>query len=145
MCQPIDGSILAQHLLGDLGMINNMLLELCWGPREHEQVMSFAGFGFSECPRVDLLYRNEIHDDPGILLLAPFLCQHIHKPLVKLGQKMRPFRDFQRLLTGHSAIGEKEEGTKRGCGRSEFEEIAARGLATCGPDHDSAPFSVTLS
>src|SRR5438270_150226 len=101
--------------------------------------MSFAGLDLGEGAVANLLCRNNVNCDLGIILFAPFGSQHVHKPLVKLGKQMGPFRDLERPLAGESSDREMEKRAKGGRARRKIQEITPRAVAGCVPDHLGHP------
>ena len=77
-----------------------VLLVLGGRPWKDKNIMAFAGLDLSRCARINLLHWNGVHDYLRVVLVAPFVRQHILEPDIELGQKMSPFCDFQRLLAG---------------------------------------------
>ena len=106
--------MLGGYLLDDLRVVNHVLLVLGGRPWKDKNIMAFAGLDLSRCARINLLHWNVVNDDVRVVLVAPFLGQHILEPDIELGQKMGPFCDFQRLLTGECPLRKKEEWSKRG-------------------------------
>ncbi len=138
MRHPLDASILGGYLLDDLGVVNHMLLELGRRPGKDKNIMAFAGLDLRRCARVNLLHWNGVHDYLCIVLVAPFLGQHILEPDIELRQKMGPFSNLQSLLLRKRAIGEKEEWSKGGRCRRHFKEIPPRRRFCPVPGHSCA-------
>ncbi len=135
MRELLDGADLPSNCLIDLAVVNHVLAVFRRRPGEHEHVMSFASLDLGERAVANLLYRNDVNCDLGIVLLAPVPGHHVHKPLIKFGEKMAPFRDVQCLLAGGNATGKKEKGTESGSAGRYLKEITSRGRAGCSPGH----------
>jgi len=112
-----------------------MLVILGGRPGKDEHVVPLAGLDLSRCPYVDLFHGDVVHNDLGIVLLAPFLGHLTFEPLVIVGQEMSPFGDLQRLLAGHRAIGKKEERAESGGRGRQFEELSPGGRVWGVPGH----------
>src|SRR5579864_3771583 len=95
-------------------MIDHVLVVFGWWPGKDENVVPFSSFDLSEGAVANLLHRNEIHRYLGVVPFAPVRGHHVDKPVVKLGEKVRPFCDLQGLRCGESVGRKKEERTESG-------------------------------
>src|SRR2546422_3224625 len=66
-----------------------MLLVLGRGPGKDKNIMAFAGLDLSRCARVNVLHWNAVQDYLCVVLVAPFLGQHILEPLVIFREEVR--------------------------------------------------------
>ena len=105
----LDGADSRCHCLVDFAMINHELAEFRWRPGKDEQVVPLPRLHLGEGALTNLLHRNNIDRDVGIVPLTPVFGQHVNKPLVELRQEVGPLGDLERLLAG---AGKRKKGPK---------------------------------
>src|SRR5579863_601891 len=100
MRELLNSAVFGRNRLIDTGMIDHMLVVFGWRPGKNENVMPLTGRDFGECAVANVLHRDHIHRDGGLVPLAPLRRHYIEEPIIKFREKVRPFGDLQGLLAG---------------------------------------------